>query len=215
VAHSHCLLACLGLHHRVKAESTIMRQSRHIPLPPPVLTCRWAWEDTVILLAPIGWAAASRVAVDWQWAPPSAAQAWDWSQLARTSEICAVLASDSSQPLALFASKRAVIQLNHAKYLRVDRLAVDPAPHRRGVGSRALFALAELATALHATGIVLAALPEASAFYEALGGRNFKPLGWQFERGLLPFCWDGDDFAALLEVSRAIQVAPATRSDPG
>lgn len=192
-----------------------MRQSRHIPLPTPVLTCRWVWEDTVILLAPIGWAAASRVAVDWLWDPPSAAQAWDWSQLARTSEICAVLAADSGHSLALFASKRAVIHLNHAKYLRVDRLVVDPALHRRGVGSRALFALAELATALHATGIVLAALPEASAFYEALGGRNFKPLGWQFERGLLPFCWDGEDFAALLEVSRAIQVAPATRSDSG
>lgn len=166
---------------------------------------------------PLGWAVAEAQSAAWQGylSESDPAKGWNWIKIFRNFAVCGALQDEDGAVVAMLACKKGIVTLESEPLLRVDRLVVDPRLRRQGIGVRAMFALAELADAWGAAGVVLASTPDATEFYERLGATQAAPEGWNVEAGLLPFHWRGDDFAALLEASRAAQIPSSSGSDNG
>lgn len=138
--------------------------------------------------------ASSEIArrVDNQWTPTRAVDAasngWSWYAICAAAEDRFAV-STTDEIVAMWSGKANVL-LGGESFYRVDRIEVAPRRHGQGYGLVTFHLLAARAKEAVAAGIVLAALPEASAFHAKLGGVPVRPRGWHSAPGLVPFSFD-------------------------
>ena len=118
----------------------------------------------------------------------AASNGWCWYDICAAAEDRFAV-STGEETVAMWSAKTGVL-LDGACFYRVDRIEVAPHRHRQGYGFASFYLLATRAREVAATGIVLAALPEACEFYERLGGVQHRPRGWHSAPGLVPFLFD-------------------------
>ncbi len=112
--------------------------------------------------------------------------------MASCAEHLAVVDADSSEPLAIWASRRrSPIELGGIRYYRLDYFEVSPV-HRGSSSILSIFALglvAARALELTAVGMVLVTLDIGGLeeFYIGTGATRGVPSGWNSGAGLLGF----------------------------
>jgi hypothetical protein len=171
-----------------------------------LLSERWTIDGlgTVSLLVP----SESRLkAVDTAWPdlrqPTDFHLHWRWAEIAGRNAERFALVDSGDQVVSLWSTAKRMVRLEGRQLYRLDYLEVDPGLRGGFAGSFTLALVGARALELGCEGLVLAAFPVLTGFYDRSGGVQRNVVGWKTAAGLLPFYFDAYALARFREVTDA------------
>lgn len=142
--------------------------------------------------------------------PPNAEHShWRWATIAGSVTERWIVVDETGGAIAIWCSTaKRLLRLPGGLAYRVDALEVDPSKTSAGHGKLAVEFASLRAWELGADALILAALPQARGFYEAIGAASGPIRGWRCPSDLLPFYLDSAGLRAMVQRAQALRTEP-------